>query len=77
MLGVDSVTDDSSDVVSLSSISSERIGEGPGKWQVATEVGETGNSEDKTERLATDSGSGTLAILVIYRDSVTVALQGS
>jgi len=33
-------------------------------------MGETGNSEDTTERLATDSGSGILVILVIDRDRV-------
>ena len=37
---------------------------------MAMEVGETGDLEDTTERLATDSGSGILAILVIDRDSV-------
>jgi hypothetical protein len=53
VLGVDSVTDVSSDVVG--SVSSERMGEGPGKGGTdLTE--ETGNSKDTTERLAMDSG---------------------
>jgi hypothetical protein len=68
MLGVDSVTDDSSDVVG--SVSGERIGEGPGKGGGTDLTGKTGNSEDTTERLATDSGSGILAILVGDRDRV-------
>jgi hypothetical protein len=58
VLGVDSVTDDSSDVVG--SVSGERMGEGPGKGgrTVTDLTGETGNLEDTTERLATDSGNG-------------------
>jgi hypothetical protein len=48
VLGVDSVTD-------VSSVSGERMGEGPGKGGTdLTE--ETGNSENTTERLAMDSG---------------------
>jgi len=53
LLGVDSVTDDSSYVVG--SVSSKRIGEGPGKGGGMALTGETGNL-DTTERLATDSG---------------------
>jgi hypothetical protein len=68
MLGVDSVTDDSSDVVG--SVSGERIGEGPGKGGGTDLTGESGNSENTTERLATDSGSGILAIPVVDRDRV-------
>ena len=67
LLGVDSVTDDSSDVVG--SVSGERIGEGPGKGGGMALTGETGNS-DTTERLATDSGSGILAIPVVDSDRV-------
>jgi len=72
VLGVDSVTDDSSDVVG--SVSGERMGEGPGKGGTdLTEV--TGNSEDTTDRLATDSGSGILlAILVV--DTLRVVSTG-
>jgi hypothetical protein len=63
------VTDDSSDVVG--SVSGERMGEGPGKGGGTDLTGETGNSEDTTERLATDSGSGiSLAILVVDTDRV-------
>jgi len=68
VLRVDSVTDDSSDVVG--SVSGERMGEGPGKGGGTELTGETG-------RLATDSGSGILAILVVGRDRVvsTVGLR--
>jgi hypothetical protein len=67
VLGVDSVTDDSSDVVG--SVSGERMGEGPGKGGGTDLTEVTGNSEDTTERLATDSGSGILlAILVVDTD---------
>jgi hypothetical protein len=53
VLGVDSVTDVSSDIIG--SVSGERMGEHPGKG--GTELTEeTGNSEDTTERLAMDSG---------------------
>jgi hypothetical protein len=52
VLGVDSMTD-------VSSVSGKRMGEGPGKGGTdLTKV--TGNSEDTTERLAMDSGSGIL-----------------
>jgi len=69
VLGVDSVTDDSSDVVG--SVSSEPMGEGPGNGGGTDLTGETGNSE----RLATDSGSGILAIPVVDRDRV-VSTEG-
>jgi hypothetical protein len=69
VLGVDSVTDDSSDVVG--SVSGERMGEGPGKGGGTDLTEVTGNSEDTTERLATDSGSGILlTILVVDTDRV-------
>jgi hypothetical protein len=42
------------------------MGEGPGKGGGT----ETGDSEDTTEKLATDSGSGILAMRVIDRDRV-------
>ena len=65
VLGVDSVTDDSSDVVG--SVSGERMGEGPGKGGGTDLTGETGNSEDTTERLATDLGSG---IFLVHRNAI-------
>jgi hypothetical protein len=66
-LGVNSVTDDSSDVVG--SVSSKQMGEGPGKGGRTDFTEVTDNSEDTTERLATDSGSGILlAILVVDTD---------
>jgi hypothetical protein len=47
------------------------MGEGPGKGGGTDLTGKTGNSEDTTERLATDSGSGiSLAILVVDEDRV-------
>jgi hypothetical protein len=36
---------------------------------------EAGNSEDMTERLATDSGSGILAIPVVDRDGVVSTVE--
>ena len=69
MLGVDSATDDSSDVVG--STSGERMGEGPGNGGGTDLTVETGNSENTAERFATDSGSGILlAILVVDTDRV-------
>jgi hypothetical protein len=54
VLGVDSVTD-------VSSVSGERMGEGPASGKGGTDLTkETGNSKDTTERLAMDSGSGIL-----------------
>ena len=65
-LGVDSVADDSSDVVG--SVPSERMEKGPGKAE------ETDDSEDTTERLATDSGSGIpLMNIVVDTDRVVTA----
>jgi hypothetical protein len=47
------------------------MGKGFGKGGGTDLTGETGNSEDMTERLATDSGSGiSLAILVVDTDRV-------
>jgi len=66
LLGVNSVTDDSSNVIS--SVSGERMGEGPGKGGGMA----TGKS-DTTERLATDSGSGILAIPVVDSNRVVFA----
>jgi hypothetical protein len=67
VLGVDLVTDDSSDVIG--SVSGERMGEGPGKGggTVTDLTGETGNSEDTTERLATDSGNG---IFLVHTNTI-------
>jgi hypothetical protein len=42
------------------------MGEGPGKKSGIDLIGENGNSQDTTEKLATDSGSGILAILGMY-----------
>jgi hypothetical protein len=47
------------------------MGDGPGKGGGTDLAEETDNSEDTTERLATDSGSGILlAILVVEIDRV-------
>ena len=56
-LGVNSVTDVSSDIVS--GVSGEQMGEGPGKRGGKDLAEVTGDSEEMTERPATDSGSGT------------------
>ena len=59
MLEVDSVTD-------IGSVSGERMGKGPGKGGGTDLTEVTSNSEDTTEWLATDSGSGRhLAILIV------------
>lgn len=69
MLGVDSVTVDSSDVVGR--VSGEPMGEGLGKEGGTDLTEETGNSEDTTGGLATDSGSEIfLAIQVVGTDRV-------
>jgi len=73
VLAVDSVTDDSNDVVG--SVTGEGMGEGLGKDGGTDLTGETGNSEDRTEGLATDAGSRIfLAILVV--DTVRVVSAG-
>jgi len=46
------------------------MGEGPGKGGGTDLTGKTGNSDDTTEWLATDSGSGILVIPVVDRDRV-------
>jgi hypothetical protein len=47
------------------------MGDGPGKGGGTDLAEETNNSEDTTERLATDSGSGIpLVILVVETDRV-------
>ena len=51
------------------------MGEGPGKGGGTDLTGETGNSDDTTEWLAMDSGSGILAIPVVDRDRV-VSTEG-
>jgi hypothetical protein len=58
VLGVDLVTDDSS-------ISDEQMGEGPSKGGGTDLTEVTGNSEDTTERLATNSGSGILLAIPV------------
>jgi hypothetical protein len=66
VLGVDSVTDDSNDIVG--SDSGGPIGEGPGKGggtDLIDLAEETGNSEDTREGLATDSGSGMFLEVII------------
>ena len=70
VLGVDSVTDVSSDVVG--SDSGERMGEGPGKGGGTDLTEVTDNSEDTT-----DSGSGIrLALLILVVDKVRVVPTG-
>jgi hypothetical protein len=68
VLEVDSVTD-------IGSVSGERMGKGPGKGGGTDLTEVTSNSEDTTEWLATDSGSGRhLAILIV--DKVRVDHTG-
>jgi hypothetical protein len=62
-LAVDSVTDNSSNVVS--SVSGERMGEGRGEGGRTDLTEVTDNSEYTTERLATDPGSGILLVILI------------
>ena len=73
LLGVDSVTEVSSDVVG--SVSGERMGEGPGKGVGMDPTEVTDTSEDTTERLATDSGSGIRAGVLVV-DKVRVVPTG-
>jgi hypothetical protein len=65
VLGVDSVMDDSSDIVG--SVFGKRMGEGPAKGGGTDLTGETGSLEDTTERLATDSGSG---IFLVHMNTI-------
>jgi hypothetical protein len=75
VLGVDLRTDESSDVVG--SVSGERMGEGSGKGggTVMNLTGETGNLEDTTERLATDSGSGIFLVHTTCTRTVSQVCQ--
>jgi hypothetical protein len=67
------MTDVSTDVVG--SVSGERMGEGPGEGGGTDLTEVTGNSEDTTERLATDSGSGIRAAILLV-DKVRVVPTG-
>jgi hypothetical protein len=67
------VIDISSDIVD--SINGERMGEGPGKGGGTDLTELTGNSEDTTERLATNSGSGMRAGVLVV-DKVRVVPTG-
>jgi hypothetical protein len=76
VLGVDSVTDDSNDVVG--SVSGEAIGEGPGKGAGADLMGlakASGNSEGGTEGLATDSGREVFMAIIVVDGVLSMSVE--